>query len=75
MHTACREEGRGPQEPARPLALLIFLFREPRGWWKSGAGERVTEVSPGLGKGGWEARRDLRAPGSRLPLTAQALTC
>lgn len=25
----------GPQEPARPLARLIFLFREPQGWWES----------------------------------------
>ena len=52
----------GPQEPARPLARLIFLFREPQGWWESGAGELVTEVSPGLGKGGWEAHPDLRGP-------------
>lgn len=65
----------GPQEPARPLALLIFLFCEPQGWWESGAGERVTEVSPCLGKGGWEAHPDLRVPGSRLPPTAQGLTC
>lgn len=57
------------------MALLIFRFCEPRGWWKSGAGERVTEVSPSLGKGGWEARPHLRGPGSRLPRTAQALTC
>ena len=46
-------------------ALLILLFCEPRGWWKSGAGERVTEVSPGLGKGGWEARPDLRGIGQQ----------
>ena len=32
----------GPQEPARPLARLIFLFREPRvvGIWSWRAGDR-----------------------------------